>query len=48
MKSDRFDAERRRRNVRAAWVLGGVAMLIAATSVPFWKGLFMLVNGSPE
>ncbi len=34
--------ERRRRNLRTAWLLAGFALFVAASSVPFWRGLYQL------
>ena len=36
--------ELRRKNVRLAWVLGGMALFFLVTSFPFWAGLFQLVG----
>jgi hypothetical protein len=37
-------AELRRKNVRLAWVLAGLALFFLVTSFPFWTGLFRLVG----
>jgi hypothetical protein len=42
------DAERRRKNVRAAWLLAAFALFIALSSVPFWKGLFQMAMGTGQ
>ncbi len=34
--------DRRRKNIRLAWILGGLALFIMLTSVPFWTGLVEL------
>ncbi|CAD7855475.1 MAG: hypothetical protein [Olavius algarvensis Gamma 1 endosymbiont] len=40
--------EKRRKNLRLAWILAGFALFMLLTSVPFWRGLFdMAVNGIP-
>ena len=36
--------ELRRKNVRLAWVLGGMALFFLVTSFPFWTGLFKIVG----
>jgi len=33
-------SERRRKNLRLAWILVGFALFILLSSVPFWKSLF--------
>lgn len=48
MQSQELDAQRRQKNVRTAWILGGFALLIAVSSVPFWKGLFDLAMSSGQ
>jgi hypothetical protein len=35
-----IDEERRRKNIRLAWILAAFVLLIVISSVPFWKGLF--------
>jgi hypothetical protein len=37
-------AELRRKNVRLAWALAGLALFFLLTSFPFWTGLFRLVG----
>jgi predicted nucleic acid-binding Zn ribbon protein len=44
MQSDTLNEERRRKNVRVAWMLAAFALFLAVTSVPFWQGLFRLVT----
>lgn len=48
MQSDHLSEERRRRNVRTAWLLGAFVIFIAVSSVPFWKGLFQLAMGGAQ
>ena len=36
--------EMRRKNVRLAWVLGGLALFFLVTSFPFWMGMFQIVG----
>jgi len=36
---NQIDEERRRRNIRLAWILAAFVLLIMISSVPFWKGL---------
>ncbi|MFZ0789691.1 MAG: hypothetical protein WAM94_08715 [Chromatiaceae bacterium] len=52
MQTDTLDggqgAERRRRNVRTAWLLAAFALFVAVSSVPFWKGLFQMAMGSGQ
>ena len=36
--------ELRRKNIRLAWVLAGLALFFLVTSFPFWTGLFQLVG----
>ena len=42
------DAARRRKNVRAAWLLAAFALFMALSSVPFWKGLFQMAMGTGQ
>ena len=37
-------SELRRKNIRLAWALGGLALFFLVTSFPFWSGLFHLVG----
>jgi len=34
----------RRRNIRTAMLLGGLALFFFVTSFPFWQGLFKLIG----
>ncbi|MCB1752822.1 MAG: hypothetical protein KDI74_13980 [Gammaproteobacteria bacterium] len=34
------DRELRRKNIRLAWILGGMALFFLLTSFPFWMNLF--------
>jgi len=34
----------RRKNIRLAWVLAGLALFFLVTSFPFWTGLFHVVG----
>ena len=34
-----IDEERRRKNVRLAWILAAFVLLMVLSSIPFWKGL---------
>ncbi|MET0029599.1 MAG: hypothetical protein ABW101_18360 [Candidatus Thiodiazotropha sp.] len=36
--------ELRRKNIRLAWILGGLALFFLVTSFPFWSGLFRIVG----
>jgi hypothetical protein len=36
--------ELRRKNIRLAWVLAGLALFFLVTSFPFWTGLFRIVG----
>ncbi|MEJ2691710.1 MAG: hypothetical protein P8166_01350 [Candidatus Thiodiazotropha sp.] len=36
--------ELRRKNIRLAWVLAGLALFFLVTSFPFWTGLFHIVG----
>ncbi len=36
--------ELRRKNLRMAWVLAGMALFFLVTSFPFWTGLFKVVG----
>jgi hypothetical protein len=36
--------ELRRKNIRLAWVLAGLALFFLVTSFPFWTGLFKIVG----
>jgi hypothetical protein len=42
MQFDTLSDERRRRNLRTAWLLAGFALFVAVSSVPFWKGLYQM------
>jgi heme/copper-type cytochrome/quinol oxidase subunit 4 len=33
------DEQRRRKNMRTAWILAGFVLLIMLSSIPFWQGL---------
>jgi hypothetical protein len=35
-----IDPEKRRKNIRLAWIVAGFAVLMFLSSIPFWKGLF--------
>ncbi len=35
-----IDEERRRKNVRLAWILAAFVLLMVLSSIPFWKGMF--------
>ena len=48
MHLESFEAERRRRNLRTAWLLAAFALFIAISSVPFWRGLFLLATGGAQ
>ncbi|MFC1336013.1 MAG: hypothetical protein G8D81_20795 [gamma proteobacterium symbiont of Clathrolucina costata] len=37
-------AELRRKNVRLAWGLAGLALFFLVTSFPFWAGIFRIVG----
>ncbi len=37
-------AELKRKNVRLAWMLGGLALFFLVTSFPFWSGIFRIVG----
>ncbi len=41
-----IEEERRRKNIRLAWILAAFVLLIMLSSVPFWKGLFELAVNS--
>ena len=36
--------ELRRKNVRLAWVLAGLALFFLVTSFPLWTGIFRIVG----
>lgn len=48
MRSERLNDERRRKNLRTAWLLGAFVVFIALSSVPFWKGLYQLAMGAGQ
>jgi hypothetical protein len=48
MQTETLNAERRRRNIRAAWLLAAFALFIAVSSVPFWRGLYQLAMGAGQ
>ena len=35
----RIDEERRRKNIRLAWIIAAFVLLIMLSAIPFWKGL---------
>jgi hypothetical protein len=37
-------AELRRKNIRLAWGLAGLALFFLLTSFPFWTGIFRIVG----
>lgn len=37
-------AELRRKNLRMAWGLAGLALFFLVTSFPFWTGIFRIVG----
>ncbi len=41
-----MDESVRRKNIRTAWILAGVVLLILVSAVPFWRGLFRLVTAA--
>jgi hypothetical protein len=41
-----IDQDKRRKNIRTAWILAGFVALIMISSVPFWKGLAKLAAGN--
>ncbi len=41
-----MDDDKRRKNIRLAWILGGVAVLIMISAIPFWKGLVNIATGN--
>ncbi|MCU7935819.1 MAG: hypothetical protein KZQ99_13200 [Candidatus Thiodiazotropha sp. (ex Dulcina madagascariensis)] len=36
--------ELRRKNLRLAWLLAGLALFFLVTSFPFWTGIFRIVG----
>lgn len=36
--------ELRRKNVRVAWMLAGLAVFFFVTSFPFWSGMFQIIG----
>ncbi|MCU7920301.1 MAG: hypothetical protein KZQ88_15395 [Candidatus Thiodiazotropha sp. (ex Dulcina madagascariensis)] len=36
--------ELRRKNLRMAWLLAGLALFFLVTSFPFWTGIFRIVG----
>ena len=38
-----MNLEQRRKNIRTAWLLAGLALFFFVTSFPFWTGMFELV-----
>jgi hypothetical protein len=41
-----MDAQLSRRNRRAAWALAAFVLLVFASAVPFWTGLFRLMTAA--
>lgn len=37
-----LDMEQKKMNLRLAWSLGAIAILIFISSVPFWQGLWKI------
>ncbi len=46
MASPTMDESLRRKNVRTAWLLGGFAVFMLVSSVPFWKGLVRMMTAA--
>lgn len=46
MASLAMDEQLRRRNRRAAWALATFVLLVFASAVPFWTGLFRLMTAA--
>lgn len=42
MHIDMLKDDRRRKNIRVAWMLAAFAAFLAVTSVPFWQGLYRM------
>ena len=40
--------EVRRKNVRTAWILVGIALLVMLSSVPFWQQLFKIASDAAK
>ncbi len=41
-----MDDDKRRKNIRLAWILGGLAVLVMISAVPFWTGLVSIAAGN--
>lgn len=39
-----MDDDKKRNNIRLAWVLAGFVLLIMISSIPFWKGMVRLLS----
>ncbi len=44
---NQIDDDKRRKNIRMAWILAGFVLLIMISSIPFWKGMidFLAAQG---
>jgi hypothetical protein len=38
------NSELKRKNIRLAWILGGLALFFLLTSFPFWMNLFTIAG----
>ena len=48
MHIDSLKDDRRRKNVRVAWILAAFAVFLAVTSVPFWQGLYRMAMSAGQ
>lgn len=40
------DEDRRRKNIRLAWILAVFVGIIMTSAIPFWQGLFRIVTSN--
>lgn len=48
MKNPVQDDELRKKNIRTAWMVGGFALFILVTSLPFWMGMAKIIGDQAQ
>ena len=46
MARTEISPDQRRKNVRLAWILAGLALFMLVSSLPFWRGLYQIAVNS--
>ena len=46
MTRTEISPDQRRKNVRLAWILAGLALFMLVSSLPFWRGLYQIAVNS--